>query len=180
MLYGIAVIVIAALVGLIVLNLRGGKPAKGPAARTTPEPVKPEPGRGLKPEKPSAGEARQDAAAKSAEPEPAAAVERNVPKEPDRPAEVVHAAGAPAAAAKLTGRRLEAEEAPLPPRSRRSGTTSLNWEQSDEEYRKALRGFAGTPAAASRTADEGGAAAEPPSGVDDAYREGLRSLRRPE
>ncbi|WP_248923925.1 hypothetical protein [Paenibacillus hamazuiensis] len=174
MLYGIAIIVIAALIGLVVFNLRGSKPAKEAARPAAETPKRAE---APAPEKPAAQRAEAGSAPAAERAAPARpAAERAAPAEPPRraAAEVVRNAGDRAAAEQASRSRAAEAETALPPRARRSGTTSLNWEQSDEEYRKALRGFVGD---ADRPGDKNGEHAEPP-GKDDAYREGLRSLSK--
>jgi hypothetical protein len=59
---------------------------------------------------------------------------------------------------------------------RRKKVSSLDWEQSDDEYRKALRSFSGQDAASELEKGNQGETAQ--QRLDEAYREGLRSLNK--
>jgi hypothetical protein len=150
MLYGIAVVVIAAGIFLIVYNMRAAKSSNSPATAERAERI--------------TGTAQNKAAAGGASTEGNAA-ESNESRGRQT-------AGSQPQATPYGG-------PPQPDRAvaRQNPVSPLNREQSDDEYRQALRVFSGVDTTAEMVKEkkEEGAAKE---GKDEAYREGLRSLAK--
>lgn len=125
MLYGIAVIVVVAFIGLIVINMRAGRPANraaqpeqtGPSAAEEPGPERARP-----PSRVVVNEAPQAADDRVAEDDPQL----------------------PSASREEQNRGTGAQ--------RKFPAPSTTWEQNDDEYRQALRSFSGQTA---RSGNEG-------------------------
>jgi hypothetical protein len=153
MLYGIAVVVIAAVIFLIVYNMRAAKSSNSPATAERAERI--------------TGTAQNKAA------EGGAPTEGN-PTESNESRGAQTAGGQPQATP-----YGEPYKPPQPDRAiaRQNPVSPLNREQSDDEYRQALRIFSGldTTAETVKEKKEEGAAKE---SKDEAYREGLRSLAK--
>jgi hypothetical protein len=153
MLYGIAVVVIAAVIFLIVYNMRAAKSSNSPATVERAERI--------------TGTAQSNAA------EDGTVTEGNA-------AELIESRGRQTAGSQPQATPYaEPYKPPLPDRAiaRQNPVSPLNREQSDDEYRQALRIFSGlnTTTETVKENEEEGAAKK---SNDEAYREGLRSLAK--
>jgi hypothetical protein len=152
MLYGIAVVVIAAAIFLIVYNIRAAKSSKPPAMAERAERI--------------TGTAQNKVA------EGRSATAGNA-------AQSIESLGRQTAG---SGPQATSYGEPHKPPQTDMGVarpnpgSPLNREQSDDEYRQALRSFSGLDTAAAETAKEQKEEGAAKESSDEAYREGLRSL----
>lgn len=153
MLYGIAAVVIAAIIFLIVYNVR---------ALRTDKPVREAPPKARKTEaKPSADNPPPP-------PRPAAATPR---AEPDRAGD-----RAPAAEAQPPKETVRPAPQPAAGAVRSTPASVHRQQQSDNDYREALRSFRGGESAGEEVKEKSEESGK--TGKDIAYREGLRSLTK--
>lgn len=176
MLYGIAVVVLAAVIFLIVYNLKAYKTAAPSKPSVSQEPVRSE--------EQSVRSGEQHTRSQ----EPARRPEQ--PMRSQEPAPAPPRAAAPSYRGKVDDTLIPTYAA-APTRSdppnfapRASGrtttrSTSIYREQSDDEYRQALRGFSESGKESEPAAVQEGSL-PPRRGKDADYREGLRSLNRRE
>ncbi|TVY11517.1 hypothetical protein [Paenibacillus cremeus] len=166
MLYGIAVVVIAAVLFLIVYNV---KAAKSTPPKTASAPAKTAQSKApsqAPPEKPATenqaphgARTEEKAGTHMVSSTSVSPIQAEPESEPAMP--------------KAPIREFSMPDRPLPPRKPQA--SSRNWEQSDDEYRKALRSFSGMGGSSDASNGEPRDKAGPLT-KDNDFREGLRSL----